>query len=78
MRGPPKKGKAALGWAADLLILRKPYDDAGREQVSRSRMVRGVIENYLPPDQLKILKVAEESERELIAGLVDRIGGGSP
>ena len=34
------------------------------------RMVRQVIENYLPADQLEILKVAEQSEREQIAGLV--------
>jgi len=33
-------------------------------------MVRQVIENYLPADQLEILKVAEQSEREQIAGLV--------
>jgi hypothetical protein len=37
------------------------------------RMVREIIENYLPPEQLKILKTAEESERELIAGLVCKI-----
>jgi hypothetical protein len=34
------------------------------------RMVSEVIDAYLPPDQLEILKTAEQSERELIAGLV--------
>jgi hypothetical protein len=33
-------------------------------------LVRDVIERHLPEDQLKTLKAAEESERELIAGLV--------
>jgi hypothetical protein len=37
-------------------------------------MLRGLVEEviqlHLAPDQLKILKIAEESERELIAGLV--------
>jgi hypothetical protein len=42
------------------------------------RMVREIIENYLPPDQLEILKVAEESERELIAGLVGGLAEGAP
>jgi hypothetical protein len=35
--------------------------------------VRTVIEQHLPPDQLEVLKVAEESEREFIAGLVANI-----
>jgi hypothetical protein len=39
------------------------------------RMVREVIENYLPPDQLEILKVAEDSERTQIRELVANIGG---
>ena len=43
------------------------------------RMVREVIERYLPPDQLEILKAAEKSERELIAGLVGKIASeGAP
>ena len=29
-----------------------------------------VIERHLPPDQFAVLKVAEASERSLIAGLV--------
>ena len=33
-------------------------------------LVRIVIENHLPPEQFKVLKVAEESERQLIGGLV--------
>jgi hypothetical protein len=32
--------------------------------------VREVIEYFLPQDEIKILKAAEQSERELIAGLV--------
>ena len=39
------------------------------------RMVRQVTENYLPADQLEILKVAEDSERTLIRELVAGIGG---
>jgi hypothetical protein len=35
--------------------------------------VRTVIEQHLPPDQLEVLKVAEDSEREFIAGLVANI-----
>jgi hypothetical protein len=43
------------------------------------RMVREIIERYLPPDQLEILKAAEKSERELIAGLVGKIASeGAP
>ena len=33
-------------------------------------LVRRVIEEHLPPEQFEVLKVAEESERRLIAGLV--------
>jgi hypothetical protein len=35
--------------------------------------VRWAIERHLPPDRLELLKIAEESERELIAGLVANI-----
>jgi hypothetical protein len=38
------------------------------------RMVRQIIEHYLPPDQLEILRVAEASEQQLIAQLVGQIG----
>jgi hypothetical protein len=38
-------------------------------------MVREVIERYLPPEQLKTLKTAETSERELLAGLVGALKG---
>jgi hypothetical protein len=38
------------------------------------RMVRQIIELYLPPDQLEILRVAEASEQQLITRLVDQIG----
>jgi hypothetical protein len=41
--------------------------------------VEEVIQRHLPPDQFAILKTAEKSERELIAGLVGMIaGGGAP
>jgi hypothetical protein len=33
-------------------------------------LVRSAIERHLPRKQLKILKIAEESEREMIGGLV--------
>jgi hypothetical protein len=36
-------------------------------------VVQGAIEQRLPPDQLELLKIAEEGERELIAGLVAKI-----
>ena len=35
-------------------------------------LVRTCIEKHLPPEQLKILKVAEESERELLRMFVDK------
>jgi hypothetical protein len=38
------------------------------------RMVRQVIEHYLPPDQLEILRTAETSERELLTRLVGAAG----
>jgi hypothetical protein len=37
-------------------------------------VVRWAIEQHLPPDQLEILKVAEDSERTLIRELVANIG----
>jgi hypothetical protein len=36
-------------------------------------MVRASIEDHLPPNQLRILKIAEASEREQIAALVGRL-----
>jgi hypothetical protein len=33
-------------------------------------LVRDAIERHLPPDEFKILKVAEESERELLTSLM--------
>ena len=33
-------------------------------------LVREAIEDHLPADELKILKVAEESERELLTAFV--------
>lgn len=38
-------------------------------------MVEQAISRHLPPEQFQILKTAENSERELIARLVRRIGG---
>jgi hypothetical protein len=38
-------------------------------------LVRCAIEYHLPADQLKLLQIAEASERELITSLVDRITG---
>jgi hypothetical protein len=40
-------------------------------------LVRGVIERHLPPEQLQVLKVAEEEERKLIRGLVGMLAGGA-
>lgn len=37
-------------------------------------LVEAVIQRHLPAEQFRVLKVAEESERELIAGLVGAIG----
>jgi hypothetical protein len=39
-------------------------------------LVEAAINRHLPQDELEILKVAESSERELIARLVGSIGGG--
>jgi hypothetical protein len=47
-----------------------------RGQVVRSRHARSVrecVEVFMPADQLAVLKAAEESERSLLSGLVDRI-----
>ena len=70
-REPKRKSPADKAWlhpyAIELDAI--PPDDL-------RRMVREVIENYLPADQLKILKVAEDSERTLIRELVAGIGGG--
>jgi hypothetical protein len=38
-------------------------------------LVRWAIEIYLPADQLRVLKIAETAERELITSLVDTIAG---
>jgi len=37
-------------------------------------LVQEAIEGHLPPEQYEVLKVAEESERQLIAGLVGMLG----
>jgi hypothetical protein len=42
-------------------------------------LVKEVIERHLPPGEFAVLKAAEDSERTLIAGLVDIIHrGGAP
>jgi hypothetical protein len=41
-------------------------------------LVQGAIEQHLPAEQFEILKVAEASERRLIAGLVGMIRDGGP
>jgi hypothetical protein len=38
-------------------------------------LVRWAIEHYLPADQLRLLQIAEASERELIKGLVAGLAG---
>lgn len=40
-------------------------------------LVEDAIRRHLPPEQLRVLKVAEESERELLAAMVTAIGGGA-
>ena len=42
------------------------------------QMVREVIERHLPPDQFKVLKVAEESERKMLLYWAGIIGGAAP
>jgi hypothetical protein len=37
-------------------------------------IVKDAIERHLPPEQFKVLKAAEESERELLRAFVDRLG----
>jgi hypothetical protein len=39
-------------------------------------LVREAIEDHLPPHQFRILKAAEESERELLTSLIDSMAGG--
>jgi hypothetical protein len=41
-------------------------------------VVRWAIERHLPADQLKLLQIAEASEREPIQGLVGALTGGDP
>jgi hypothetical protein len=69
-REPKRKSSADRTWphpyAIELDAI--PPDDL-------RRMVREVIEQYLPADQLDILKVAENSERAIIRELVAGIGG---
>ncbi|BCH10461.1 hypothetical protein MesoLj131c_47190 [Mesorhizobium sp. 131-3-5] len=38
-------------------------------------LIESVIQLHLPPEQFKVLQAAEESERSLLANLVERLGG---
>ncbi len=40
------------------------------------RLVQVYIEDHLPADQLRVLKVAEQSERENLLNLVSELGAG--
>jgi hypothetical protein len=70
-REPKRKSPADKAWPHPYAI-----ELDAIEPDDLRRMVRGVIEHYLPSDQLEILKVAEKSEREQIAGLVATIRDG--
>jgi len=50
--------------------------DAIEPEVLRT-IVEAAIELHLPSEQLEVLKAAEESERELITSLVERMAGGA-
>jgi hypothetical protein len=69
-REPKRKTSADQAWPHSYAIELDaiPPDDL-------RRMVGQIIENYLPADQLEILKVAEDSERRLIRKLVSGIRG---
>jgi hypothetical protein len=41
-------------------------------------LVLATIEQHLPPEQFKILRVAEESERELLHAMVGHLNAGAP
>jgi hypothetical protein len=41
-------------------------------------LVEEVIQRHLPPEQFKVLKAAEASERQLISGLVGMLNGAEP
>jgi hypothetical protein len=73
-REPKRKSAADKKWPHNFCI----ELDAIEPEDLRA-MIRRALERHLPPDQLKILKAAEASERELIAGLVGKIAnGGEP
>jgi hypothetical protein len=67
-REPKRKSRNDQGW---------PYPFACEldaiEPDDLRALVRQAIEQHLPKTQLKMLKIAEQSERELIAGLVGKI-----
>jgi hypothetical protein len=52
------------------------HRDACSSREAQRDLIEEVIQQHLPPEQFAVLKAAEESERKLIAGLVERIGGG--
>jgi hypothetical protein len=60
-----RAGEMPYGWLAD----------STRWQRKPRTFNSVYIEKHLPPDQLKILRVAEESERTLIRQFVDGLGG---
>ena len=53
----------------------RPELDAIEPDTLRA-LVQIAIEDHLPPQQFKVLKAAEESERTLIRQLVGGMGGG--
>ena len=69
-REPKRKSPADKAWPYDFAIELDAIEPDDLRTV-----VRWAIEQYLPPDQLKILKAAEASEREIIAKLVDGLAG---
>jgi hypothetical protein len=70
-RDPKRKSPADKAWPHSFAVELDAIEPDDLRTV-----VRTAIEHHLPPDQLRILKVAEASERELIAGLVAEIADG--
>jgi hypothetical protein len=69
-RAPKRESAADKKWPFDFAI----ELDAIAPDDMRA-MVQRAIEHHLPADQLRLLQIAEASERELIAGLVAKIAG---
>jgi hypothetical protein len=64
-REPKRQSKADQNWPHPFAI-----ELDAIEPDDLRRLVRWAVEHHMPAEQLEILKVAEESERELIQGLV--------